>query len=202
MKIQMGYVNCPCYSGWGQVWQARDCAHVQMHAQSQVLAVLLLPTWIITVHGLLPVSSLMLHHRLLTMEAISVLSQLPKLSVRGTEKAGEQTQKMDDLPRHRTSSNLFMSLPLMIPPSLPELMQFPCAPRWPNAAWKQRKEGGRERDEAEGHLGKGQRYTSEQRSQRKGGEREVKERAGGWEREGPPNERPSQSEIWGRRREG
>lgn len=33
-----------------------------------------------------------------------------ELSIRATEEAGEQTQKMDDLPRHRTSLNLFVSL--------------------------------------------------------------------------------------------
>lgn len=110
----------------------------------------------------------------------SFCSQLMESKPNGAE--GEQTQKMDDLPRHRTSPNLLMSPSFVIPPSLPELMQFPCTPRWPNAARKQKKVGEREKERKQRHLGKGHRYTSEQCSQRRGGQHEVKESVGGWER--------------------
>lgn len=146
MKIQMGYVNCPCYSGWGQVWHAQDWAHVQMHAQLQVLAVLLLPAWIMGVHGLLPVSSLtarpMLHHGLLTMEAISVRLSADWIICQG-DRGGRRANPEDGWPSPTELLRISLCLPLLW--SLPELMQFPCTPRWPNAAWKLRKEGGRER---------------------------------------------------------
>lgn len=57
---------------------------------------------------------------------------------------------------------------------------------------RERKEGERERKKTEGHLGKGRRSTSEQRSEPRGGEREVKERARG---DGSLNEGLGRSET-------